>query len=317
MASLAHLKHFARRCGHIASEVSDSDGFIPIRALAKKFGTQLLMRPLLVEGMIASSELKNGEIDENRGKHQWSLLIDSETYPLNEDDIERETRFSPLPARFRNTVAHELAHSLAFRATEFGIELPKHPSEKSRREYVRQVERDTEKLSPLLLISDNSLDGYFSPQKEIINAQELSLFQRSLGVSRHVFVNRLNLLDVLDEKHLKTRRNGLQNIAIGIGEWNALGEAVLKVSPLYSRFDGAKVPNLVFQLQRRIEILAKSLFFDAEFVLFGGKQSIVEFVIPAGTPANPSLISLPVRLSVEEVHAKSGANFLYALQRIG
>jgi hypothetical protein len=317
MASLSHLKHFAKRCSHIASAVSDSNGFIPVRRLLKKFDTQLLIRPLLVEGMIASTESEGGEDRESNGKHQWSLLVDIETYPLDANDVERESVCSPLPARFRNTVAHELAHSLAFRATEFGIEFPKCSPGKSRREYVQQIERDTERLSPLLLVSDNSLEQFFSPQKEIIDAQELALFQRSLGVSRHVFVNRLNLLDVLDEKRLKTSRNGLRNIAIGVGEWNGLGEALLRVSPLYSFFDGAKVPNIVFQLQRRIDILVKSLFFDAGFLLFGGTQTIIEFEIPAGTPTNPRLITLPVRLSVEDVHPKSGGNFLFVLQSIG
>ena len=316
MAPLAHLKHFARRCSHIASEISEPCGFIPIRKLMEKFGTQLLMRPLLVEGMIASSERKNGESNEG-SKHQWTLLVDIERYPLSANDVEQESASSPLPVRFRNTVAHELAHSLAFRPTEFGIELPRHSSDKSRRAFVQQVERDTEKLSPLLLVSDNSLEQFFSLQKETINADEIAHFQRSLGVSRHVFVNRLDLLNLLDEKRLKMQRNGLQNIAIGVGEWNGGGEAFLKSVPLYSLFDGAKVPNFIFQLQRRIDILVKSLFFDAEFVLFGGKKNSIDFVIPAGTPANPRLMLLPVRFSVESVHSKSGANFLFVLQKIG
>jgi hypothetical protein len=312
MPSSAHFKQLVERCNHIASEISDYDGFVSIQKLVARFDAKLFIRPLLVEGMIASSESDNGGKDGNG--HKWVLFVDSERYPVSDKEIAMESFGSPLPVRFRNTVAHELAHSLASRATEFGVKFPKQfSSEKSRREFIRGIEMETEALSPLLLIPNISLDRFFAPEKEKIDIQELADFQKSLGVSRPVFVNRLNLLRVSDDRRLRVHRQGLRNMAIGIGEWKSEGEAVLKEHPLYSFFEGGKVPSFIFQLQRRIDISAKKIFSDMEFALCGGRKNYTECIVPAGTPKTPNSIQLPIRCSVENIRKKTGP-FLFAIQ---
>lgn len=315
MSSSQYFKQLAQCCIRIASEIADNNGFVSVQNLVKRFKAKLFIRPLLVEGMLASGS----ETNKNDGNgHEWLLFIDSETSGVNSNDIEEERFGSPLPARLRNTVAHELAHSLAFRQTEFGVEFPKRSmSVKSRHEFVRTIEKETEKLSPFLLIPDNSLDRLFAPKKESITIQELTEFRNAIGVSRSVFINRLNLLSVSDEKRLRAYRQSLHNIAIGLGEWKSDSEAFLKDFPLYSRFDGGRVPSFIFQLQRRIEISAKALFKDVEFVLCGGKRNYTECMVSAGTPNTPNSIQLPIRCAIEDGTRKAGTKFLFTIQLMG
>jgi hypothetical protein len=308
-----YFQQLAFCCNHIASEISDNNGFVSVKKLVDRFGAKVFVRPLLVEGMLASSE--TCEKNKETGNHQWSLIIDSETHDVKEDDLANEKFGSPLSARFRNTVAHELAHSLAFRPTEFGMEFPKRfSSEKNKREFVEQIEKETEALSPLLLIPDIQLDKLFSHKKERITIEELCEFRKSSGISRSLVVNRLNLLGVSDEMRLKAHRPSLRNLAVGIGEWKAKGDAVLKNFPLYSIYDGGRAPGFIYQLQKGAGVSAKSIFSDSEFILCGGSQNTIECSVGAGTPKHPTLFKLPIRCAVERNFPKTGAEFLFIVQ---
>ena len=148
MLSPREVASFAAVCGQIGNELANETGFVAIRDLLNRFHTQILIRPLLVEGMLASIEDKRGG---EANAHRWAVLIDSETYPITEADIAHETSSRPLPARLRNTVAHELVHSLAFRPSEFGITLQLAAAGvESKYDLVRSIEQATESLSPLL-----------------------------------------------------------------------------------------------------------------------------------------------------------------------
>ena len=315
MGSSKYFQQLANRCNVIANEIKDSDGFVSVARLVERFKARLLVRPLLVEGMLASSEALPNDAG-GEARHQWCLLLDRETHDVSENEIAGEAFGSPLSARLRNTVAHELAHSLAFRSTEFGVVLPRRfTSDKTRKEFVESIERDTEKLSPLLLLSDAMLDRMFLPDKDRVSIQELCDAMRAAGVSRYVFVNRLNLLDLVDPHRIKSRPS-LTNFAVGIGAWVSGNEATLNSWPLYSNFHGGRVPGFVFQLQKRVPLAANNVFSDSKFHLCGGLSNSTECVVPAGTPRNPSTINLPVRCSVEVGSRKAGSEFLFIIQSL-
>src|SRR5690242_14541181 len=117
MSATQNLAPLFKACTDIANQIADGDGFVSIRRLLERFRTNLRMRPLLVEGMIGSSHSVDGQ------PPQWTILVDSERYPDVETSMDGENAGHPLSTRFRFTVAHELAHSLAFRTSEFGVRL--------------------------------------------------------------------------------------------------------------------------------------------------------------------------------------------------
>jgi hypothetical protein len=121
-------------------------------------------------------------------------------------------------------------------------------------------------------------------------------------------------LKVSDEKRLRVHRQSLRNTAIGIGEWKSGDEAILKDFPLYSFFDGGKVPSFIFQLQKRIELSTKKVFKDVDFILNGGKRNYTECMVSAGTPTTPDSIQLPIRCSVEVGARKVGSHFMFIIQ---
>jgi len=311
----SYFKQLAIRCNRIAAEITDATGFVSVERLVKRFGASLIIRPLLVEAMVASSEPPT-DCQAEGNHHEWCLLLDRETHNVAESEIANERFGSPLSARLRNTVAHELAHTLAFRPKEFGVEPPPNFSpEKPKKEFVDAIERETERLSPLLLLPDTLLDREFSPDREEISIQELCAIMRNAGVSRSVLLNRLKLLELVDDKRVRSRPC-LANVAIGIGEWVSEVEARFKAWPLFLNFEGGKVPGFLFQLQKRIPLPAKSVVSDTQSYLCGGSSEGTDCVLPAGTPRHPTALNLPTRIMAEMVRRKPGSEFLFLVRSL-
>ena len=310
MTSQSYFKQLAVRCSYIAGKASDAEGFVTVRSLVNQFGARLVIRPLLVEAMIASSsDMRDGS------QHRWCVLLDRETHDLTDQEIANEAMAAPLSPRLRNTVAHELAHSLAFNPKEFGVVFQQGvDSKETKEEFVKGIERHTEMLSPLLLLPDAVLDRLFSAKLDFVPITELCNAVRILGVSRYVFVNRLNLLNLLDSRRIRAR-DCFQNFAIGIGEWLSECEANLKAWPLFWHFEGGKVPNFVFQWQKQVPLSSASFSLsNTGFYLAGGESESVEVIVPAGTPRNPAILKIPIRLSVEKCARRRGNEFLFTVK---
>lgn len=306
------LEQFAEVCTSIGNEVADDEGFVPIRNLLTRFHTSLLIRPLLVEGMLASLEQKSGT-DFNPSR--WAVLLDSETYPIDETQVEKESREQPLPSRLRNTVAHELVHSLAFRPSEFGIQLRQQTkSEKSRSVLVQTIERETERLSPLLLWPEKALAKLLSNKNQALTIEDLKWVCRSMGISRYVLVNRLRLLRPTDANGFRYR-DGLKDLAIGIGSWVDGGNAVLRSWPLFINFDRNIVPAFLHKLTHQDRTPAKTVFSDEGFAMCGGSLNTIEFVTDAGSSAVPNAKKMKVECTVEHTNKKTGSEFLYVLRK--
>lgn len=312
-----HLKIYATKCSDISNELADGDGFVSARKLAARFDADLILRPLLVEGMLASIEPATVN-PQNGTTHQWAVFLDSETYSnVTDGDVQHEGAHAPLPPRMRNTIAHELAHSLAFRSAEFGVEFTRRDknSGKSLSDIVETIERETEKLSPLLLIPEQFLDSVFPFNKKAISISELHMAYQRMGVSRYVLINRFNLLRLFDKKNL-LNRPCLTRLAIGIGKWVTESEAHLENWPLYVNFERNIVPEFLLTLRNGQLPPINKIFSDPSFSLCGGESHEVESTVPAGTPRNPRCEKLKIRFSVEPSSRKKGSTFLFLVQAI-
>lgn len=306
------LQHFAEVCTSIGNEVADDEGFVPIRNLLARFHTSLLIRPLLVEGMLASLEQSSGS---GSDRNRWAVLLDSETYPIDESKIDKECREQPLPSRLRNTIAHELVHSLAFRPSEFGIQLrQRNKNEKSQSELVRSIERETERLSPLLLWPEKALTKLLAGKKQALSVEDLRWICRSMGISRYVLINRLCLLRPTDPNGFRYR-DGLKDLAIGVGSWVDGRNAVFRSWPLFINFDRNIVPAFLHKLVHQDRTPAKSIFADELFAMCGGPQDTIDFVTDAGSSAVPNAERMRLQCSIERVNKKKGQDFLYVLRK--
>lgn len=310
-----HLATLAARCNQIARKCAGPDGFVPLRDLLSHFGARLIIRPLLVEAMLASSQ-KRIDAANVETSNEWLLLVDSETYPITEDDFVREARGAALHPRLRNTVAHELAHSLAFRAADFGIEFVS-----SRREVgspgtnaVRKIEQDTEKLSPLLLIPESEFEKVFPTASDYLGFSELFDLASTCGVSAAVMVNRLDLLTLLGIPRMLMRRSA-RNVLVCVGEWTSDHDLTLRHWPMFSQFDGGNVPKFVFDLQRRRDVSLREVFWcGVTEQVDPGTRTLNRCDLPGGTPRQPELLSVPFEWKVQSGVPKRGKKALFAGQ---
>lgn len=303
---------WANACLAMGDEVIDGDGFVPVRRLLSRFNAKLELRPLLVEAMLCeSSDARDPACQSAR----WCLLVDSEKYPLTTAQIASECATSPLPARFRNTVAHELTHSLAFRAKEFGVDLtiPTSSGKGTSKEVVDEIERRTESLSPLLLAPDTAVDRCFPSTLKHLSIADLEKARRRLGVSRFVLVQRLNLMRSYGNPRF-IERPCFYNVAVGIGAWTQGGEAVLKGWPLFAQFIGGERPSFIHSLSKTASLAATSLTDDVSFLLNGGDMSSVVVEATLGTEKTQGSISVPFNISVESTNRKARQSFFFLVQ---
>jgi hypothetical protein len=312
MLAPGEFERFAEVCTLIGNEVADDGGFVPIRKLLAHFHARLFVRPLLVEGMLASIEHR----DPGSSASQWIVLVDSETYQVSHLDIMNESHGRPLPSRLRNTVAHELVHSLAFRPSEFGIRLQgERNSDKLLHRLVEGIERETERLSPLLLWSDKALANLLSASTRTLSVQELDQTRKTIGISRHVLINRFRLLRSKDPSGF-LNRPGLRDIAVGMGEWTGNGTAVLRKWPLFVNFERSIMPTFFVKVSDQDRLPAKSIFPDDRFAMCGGSDNSIEFVTAAGTQHSQEIGKMTVECSIGQSNKRSGSEFLYAVRKL-
>ena len=295
------------KCLNICNHVSDNQNFVTVKKLAESFNAEIVLRPLLVEAMLASINTKQKNTDK-----KWSVLINSERYPdITHDDIDNESITSPLPLRLRNTIAHELVHTFAFNTN--GVD--KFKLTKNRRssiqknKFVEDIEKDTEGLSPLLLISNKYIDSFFYPSKEETFIDDLKEITNKNSVSRYVLVNKLRQL-ITSQDELIFSRNSLKNIAIGIGIWVNSKEAKLKRWPLYINFDNNRLPNFLLNHDKN-EIVIPDTAKKGSFILYGGTDISCTFTEYAGTKLRPNLKKLIITFSVEKNAQKKSSEFFF------
>jgi len=300
------LAQIAHACRSISDAAADQDGFVPIRHLLARFQATLIARPLLVEGMIASQR-RNGSDD-----CRWLVLVDGEKYRFNNTDLENECPQKTLPERLRFTIAHELAHSLAFRVSEFGIRLHNVNAKQPSRALVQAIESETDRLSSLLLVSLRALEKVFKGRRSQPTADELAHARRLMGVSRPVLISRLRSLSSGDADGLKISY-GMTNFAVGIAEWMEDGTARLRKWPIFANFDRNLLPEFLLNLAHQDRLPAIASFAAPSLSLCGGNDNVVNFTSDAGTPNFPQAERLELTCSAEDSTRRPGSTSLYVI----
>jgi hypothetical protein len=306
----ADRSNLRRVCIDLAEKGADETGFVAVPRLLNLFSAEVHVRPLLVEGMLAS--LPPDGVGHTR--ERWAVLVDSESHSISAEAVASETRSRPLPARVRNTIAHELAHSLAFRTTEFDFQLSKtKPDGKPSDEYVREIEKETEKLSPFLLLPTSALARLLAGRNEPLDATELVGFARAMGVSRDVLISRLDTLSRGGVPNLRERA-GLYRLGIGMGEWQSDGTASLSNWPIFHNYERSLLPTFVAELVggRRRSISAADIGVGGDFILLGGHRTHAIFETTTGLDPLPRQERIQVRLTVEATSSRPGTRFMFA-----
>lgn len=304
------LTQIARVCVDISNEVSDELGFVAMRRLLARFHARLIIQPLLVEGMLASVKSD----DKSKGDTaEWAVLIDSETHSIDAEVVDNENSNQPLSTRLRNTIAHELVHSLAFRPSEFGLRLNADSKRKiSADELVKEIEQETERFSPLLLLSEQALAQLLTKKQRPISIEEICEFRKRFAISRHVLINRLNLLKALDG-HALLSKIPLRNIAVGLAEWSSGGKSVIRKWPLFFNFENGIVPAFLLDALQKDRLPIEAAVSDENFVMCGGANNSVKLVVDAGTKATPRQRRLNCEISAESGSRRNGAQFLFVV----
>jgi len=290
------FKDLLRLASDIAEKSADAEGYVPAHRLAESFQADIEFRPLLVEGVIARPKEAGGK---------WKVFIDSETHPRTAESLAGETSNNPLPSRLRNTLSHELAHTLAFRFEEFKIEI-----KGSREEFVEQLEKETENLSPVLLLPYSAIQKLCA---ESLSIEKLVAFRKAHAVSNEVLIQRFEMLRRLDNHPLQFAP-ALTNIAIGTGEWKNSDTPMLSPWPVFSKFSGL-IPYLLTQLKNKQTPSLADNFKDAGFMANGGTTFTSRASIDAGTSQNPSGDHMIVEIQIEETGKTAGTKFLWLIKQ--
>lgn len=299
-------------CEDLGDRSADDIGFVPVRNLLKAFQAELIVRPMLVEGMLGSIDPEPGSDQRQR----WAVLVDSESNEITSEAVESESCDRPMNARVRNTVAHELAHSLAFRYSELGLRLSIAQGRKSGDQaFVKAIEAETEKASPLLLVPNKALVGLLAGRQAPVDATELVEFARLMGASRDVLISRLAGLPRGGNLNLR-ERPGLFRLGVGMGAWTNDGQAVLHEWPIFHNFERNLLPSFMALLVagRRKTIPATEVCNDPEFALIGGSRLTAEWESQTGIEHSPAQESMEVRMTVEKTAPHPGKRFLYAVR---
>ena len=298
-------------CVEEAEKLAQSDGFVSVDAIARRFQAEIIVRPLLVEAMLAS--LTPEALAGQGSSPQWVVLIDSERFPVTAEDIRDESSARPLPVRLRNSVAHEIVHSLTFRGGEFGFTfLRSRKKGEEKNAFIQRVEKETEELSPLLLVPQSIIAAQCREPE--LSIENLCVLRSQCGISRDVLINRLCLLSKHDPEDIRYG-TCLDNIAVGRGEWINESEARLASWPLYSHFDRGLIPNVVTAIRQKRGMLAVEVTDDSSFWLNGGGSCNAEFE-DSESRYQLSYSRTKIRFSVEQTDRRAGTSFLFLIRKI-
>ena len=294
----------AEVCSTMANKAARGADFIRVSDLAHAFRVDIEARPLLVEGLIArpkSTTTNTGE------KTRWKILIDEDLFAVETAEIYAESASAPLPERLRFTIAHELAHTLTFRADDLSLDLG--GARGSGEALVDKLESEANTLAPLLLVSDDSLASE-SKQQSPFNLRRLLYARARWAISRTVLVSRFNILRRHDPLGLYTTR-AFSRMLLGVGEWKNSTNATLLSWPLFVNFGDHLLPEFASRLINRASCSLDEIVESATGPLSGDNVDVFTATCLAGTPRNPASEKVKFSVEIEKVEQKSGNQFLF------
>jgi hypothetical protein len=245
---------------------------------------------------------------------EWAVLVDSERYGITHAEIEEESFHRPLPSRLRFTIAHELAHSLAFRPSDFGIRLKSSVNTAdAKKAVVKAIEDITDRLTPLLLLSDAALVRFFKGETVRTAASDLATLARTTGVSRRALIHRLRGLSATQADRVS--RYSLNNLAVCIGEWREQ-HAIIRKWPLFARFERNVLPEFLLELPNQDRLPALYVFREPAFAACGGECSEMQCLMRAGSTGAPRAEPMNVHCSLEPTVRKVGTEFFLVVRKM-
>lgn len=291
-------------------KLASANGFVRAASLVKRFGAEIIARPLLVEAMLAS---RASHAKDDSPNTKWLILVDSERFGITETDIRTESSSRQLSARLRNTIAHEVVHSLSFRSTELGFSFLSSPKAgEATEEFVKRIERETEHLSPLLLVPESKIAALSKIPEPTV--EDLFLFRSDCGISRELLINRFCLLQKHDPNGLLVN-SSLENMAMGQAEWIDDSTARLLRWPLFVNFDRGRNPEFVSTLISGRERLISEITADPEFLLNGGTSNST-IIVTNALRRDADYMRMRVSLAIERTPPKPTSRFLFLCKKI-
>lgn len=288
------LRQLLEVAAGLSERAADETGFVALTALAREVQADLKFRPLLVEGVAAQPKSRDG---------RWLIMIDNETHRVTDDMLAQESAARPLGSRVRNTVAHELAHALGPRYEEAAGH-----SDRPRDEIVAVLEKETEQLSPALLIPRRAIEALLKARREPLAIEELVAAKTRWAVSAKVFVKRLDL--ILQETDSPLRHNTrLENVIIGAGEW--LGVDRVELLPMPFKGQLGLIPEFAALLRGRRKIAVAEYFPSPDFYLNGGADASTVAQVWLGTSGSPQSERANIEIVVEAGPRRAGESFLW------
>ena len=292
-------RSLAEFCSDVAHKAADSDNFVRVGKLVELLGADLTARPLLVEGMLAAPTAGG----------KWLILINADSGEFVEKTYREERVGNSLPARLRFTIAHELGHLIQLKSEQQSPKTVR--TKKTAKSIVRDLEREADKLSPLLLVSEPALDEFCSGEQKV-TLDDFVAARRHWGISREVLVQRLNLLLEFDRRGLRHKPK-LRNIALGIGEWISPKEATLNDWPKpFRNLDDNLAPAFLLRPESGPDAI-KEAFPVESFCLNGGADLSAHSDAWVGTVASPRSEQRTLTMHVENTGSRRG-KFLFLLE---
>jgi hypothetical protein len=270
----------------LSSEIVDRHGFVSVDRLLERFNAQCIFRPLLVTAAISKHP------DE---AFTWAVLVDNESlHQAGGPDVFG----SPWENRVRFSIAHELAHTIAFEESIAGLTLDWIPPKgRDLEELLKKIEYQTNLVTPNLLIPQETL---FTIGMQL-NPNELSVLCKNLGVSKRTLVYRFITEAFSDVEH--QFRESVRNRAIGV-----LNRGKILRSPLFMLFEDNLVPFVfkkVVDDNLSVDLLE---FIESNLVEKYSEGWIIEAI--AGTSLNPEIGRFRLKVHIEDENASDDRLFV-------
>ena len=270
------IKEAATYCSSAARRIHERHGFIPLRELSAALNVEVVFRPLLVEGMVAAPKFDRLDSSES----SWKVLLNSERFPDGERQYKEESKGVQMEPRLRFTLAHEIAHTMSFRTFENGVELKESSAvEKSGKEQISALEKESNYLAPLLLVPDKALAGELARIQGELSPEAVKRIASSFGVSIDVIISRLARLRQYDPQSLRNQPI-LRNLALLTAEKSNESQRVILPFPLFYNYDDNLVPLFIERLIKGERVTLDSLEEqDLELTLVSDDRDVNVFEI--------------------------------------
>lgn len=298
------------RCVKIAHEASSKDGFVPMHRLVGLLNAAVVFRPLFVEAVVAKKK------DLSISGPNWKILLNVKTFAEDAQNYFSESSKNHLSVRVRNTIAHELIHTLQYRIKDDEIVLNEVSRSVTRSDaIIRRVEREAHELTSLLLLPREHLEQSLRSITEFEDINTYVQIFQKFGVSREIYIQALRNLNKYHDSRI-LYHDSLKDVMFGIGTWDKDAKPCFKQWPTFINFSGNSLPEFTIAESSANKDYFQILQLPKESILLGGNLRTVYFTAFEGSKVVPRYKKIEYALSVEERKTTHGLPFLFLLKRV-